>query len=137
MWELLRNASSSTIHHVTEASLAMHIKQQGSLLGMLFEDAHIMAIMTHVGRSWRGVEAALSSLNDAKDRGQEFLDPEDVQAILSGHTMKPTTVEEETPTSSITLASDILKRATDVVYTGIDTGGIELHATHLDQDEDD
>ena len=51
--------------------------------------------------------------------------------------MKPTTVEEETPTSSITLASDILKRATDVVYTGIDTGGIELHATHLDQEEDD
>ena len=72
---MLRNASSSTIHHVTEASLAMHIKQQGSLLGMLFEDAHIMAIMTHVGRSWRGVEAALSSLNDAKDRGQEFLTP--------------------------------------------------------------
>ena len=137
MWELLRNASSSTIHHVTEASLAMHIKQQGSLLGMLFEDAHIMAIMTHVGRSWRGVEAALSSLNDAKDRGQEFLNPEDVQAILSGHTMESTAIEEETPTSSITLASDILKRATDVVYTGIDTGGIELHATPLDQEEDD
>ena len=137
MWELLRNASSSSMHYVSEASLAMHIKQQGSLLGMLFEDAHIMAIMNHVGRSWRGVEAALSSLNDAKDRGQEFLNPEDVQAILSGHALESSAMEEETPTSSITLASDILKRATDVVYTGVDTGGIELHATPLEQEEDD
>ena len=50
--------------------------------------------------------------------------------------MESTAIEEETPTSSITLASDILN-ATDVVYTGIDTGGIELHATPLDQEEDD
>ena len=36
LWELLRNASSSTMHHVTEASLAMHIKNQGLLLCLLY-----------------------------------------------------------------------------------------------------
>ena len=137
LWELLRNASSSTMHHVTEASLAMHIKNQGSLLGMLFEDAHIMEILNHVGQSWRGVEAALSTLNDAKERGQEILNPEDVRATLTGKSVESSTMEEPAATSSITLASDILKRATDVVYTGVDSGGIELHAPPIEEQEDD
>jgi len=137
LWELLRNASSSTMHHVTEGSLALHIKNQGSLLGMLFEDAHIMEILNHVGQSWRGVEAALSTLNDAKERGQEILDPEDVRATLTGESVQTSTMKEPAATSSITLASDILKRATDVVYTGVDSGGIELHAPPIEEQEDD
>lgn len=125
------------MHHVTEASLAMHIKNQGLLLGMLFEDAHIMEILNHVGQSWRGVEAALSTLNDAKERGQEILNPEDVRTTLTGESVESSTMEEPATTSSITLASDILKRATDVVYTGVDSGGIELHAPPIEEQEDD
>ena len=57
LWELLRNASASTVQPASEASLALHIKHQTSLLGMLLEDAHIMQILSHSGQSWRGVEA--------------------------------------------------------------------------------
>ena len=137
LWELLRHASTSTIQPVSEASLAMHIKQQASLLGMLFEDAHTMEVLNHSGQSWRGVEAALSSLKDAYGRGNQILNPEDVVAILSGKSIEQTNETMEPTHSPISLASDILKRATDVVYSEVDIGGIELHGNALEQMEDD
>ena len=137
LWELLRHASVSTIHLVSEASLAMHIKQQASLLGMLFDDAHTMEVLNHSGRSWRGVEAALSTLKDAHGRGQEILNPEDVVAVLNGQSIEASVMKEANANSSISLASDILKRATDVVYSEVDVGGIELHTSALEEEEDD
>ena len=137
LWELLRHASVSTIHRVSEASLAMHIKQQASLLGMLFDDAHTMEILNHSGQSWRGVEAALSTLKDAYGRGQEILNPEDVIAVLNDQSVEASAMEETSADSPIALASDILKRATDVVYSEVDVGGIELHTSALEEEEDD
>lgn len=137
LWELLRHASVSTIQQVSEVSLAMHIKHQASLLGMLFEDAHIMQILSHSGRSWRGVEAAISSLKDAHERGEDIMNPEDVTAILSGQSIQRKMMVESTSGPSISLATDILKRASDVVYSEVDVGGIELHTTALDMEEDD
>ena len=137
LWELLRHASVSTIHSVSEMSLAMHIKQQTSLLGLLFEDAHTMEVLNHCGSSWRGVEAALSTLKDAHERGQEILNPEDVVSILKGQLIEPSDEQEAEPVSSISLASDILKRATDVVYSDVDVGGIELHTRAFEEDDDD
>jgi chromosomal replication initiation ATPase DnaA len=137
LWELLHHASVSTIHRISEASLAMHIKQQASLLGMLFEDAHTMEILNHSGQSWRGVEAALSTLKDAHGRGQEILNPEDVAAVLNGQSIEASAMKEVNANSSISLASDILKRATDVVYSEVDVGGIELHTSALEEEVDD
>ena len=136
-WELLRYASVSTIQPVSDASLATHIQHQASLLGMLFEDAHIMQILHHSGASWRGVEASISMLKDAYERGENILDPEDVVSILKGQSAQQSTDEEAKKEPSISLATDILKRATDVVYSEVDVGGIELHSSALDIEEDD
>ena len=136
-WELLRYASVSTIQPVSDASLATHIRHQASLLGMLFEDAHIMQILHHSGASWRGVEASISMLKDAYERGENILDPEDVVSILKGQSAQQSTDEEAKKEPSISLATDILKRATDVVYSEVDVGGIELHSSALDIEEDD
>lgn len=137
LWELLRYASASTMETASEASLAMHVKHQTSLLGMLLEDAHIMQVLSHTGHSWRGVEAAISMLKDAHERGENIVDPEDVIAVLTGRSLHPTMSNDSTPGPSISLASDILKRATDVVYSEVDAGGIELHSTVLDMEDDD
>ena len=137
LWEFFRSASISTIYPVSQASLAIHIKQQASLLGMLFEDAHTMEVLNYSGQSWRGVEAALSTLKDAHGRGQEILDPEDILVVLNGESSNSFEMEDAEANSSISLASDILKRATDVVYSDVDVGGIELHATTFEEEEDD
>ena len=137
IWELLRNASVSRVQPASEASLALHIKHQTSLLGMLLEDAHIMQLLSHSGQSWRGVEAAISMLKDAHERGENIVDPEDVTTVLSGRSLQSVTRNAAIPEPSISLASDILKRATDVVYTEVDAGGIELHTTALEMEEDD
>ncbi len=137
LWDLLRHASVSMMEPASEASLAMHIKHQTSLLGMLLEDAHIMQVLSHSGHSWRGVDAAISMLKDAHERGENIVDSEDVVAVLSGHSLHSMTKNDSNPGPSISLASDILKRATDVVYSEVDAGGIELHSTALDMDEDD
>jgi len=137
LWELLRYASASTMETASEASLAMHVKHQTSLLGMLLEDAHIMQVLSHTCHSWRGVEAAISMLKDAHERGENIVDLEDVIAVLTGRSVHPTMSNDSTHGPSISLASDILKRATDVVYSEVDAGGIELHSTVLDMEEDD
>ena len=137
LWELLRNASTSTVQSASEASLVLHIKHQTSLLGMLLEDAHIVQLLSHSGQSWRGVEAAISMLKDAHERGENIVEPEDVITILTGRTLQSTTRNDSIPEPSISLASDILKRATDVVYSEVDAAGIELHTTALEIEEDD
>ena len=137
LWELLNQASISTLYSVSEASLAMHIKHQASLMGMLFEDAHTMEVLNHSGISWRGVEASLSTLEDARDSGRKLLNPEDVTLLLQGQISDHSEPREDSPNSSITLASDIFKRASDVVYSDVDVGGIELHTTALEEQEDD
>ena len=104
---------------------------------MLFEDAHTMEVLNYSGQSWRGVEAALSALKDAHEQGQEILDPEDILVVLNGKSSNTFEVEDAEGNSSISLASDILKRATDVVYSDVDAGGIELHATTFEEQEDD
>ena len=45
-------------------------------------------------------------------------------------------MKEQTQTP-ISLASDILKRATDVVYSEVDVGGIELHTSAIEEVDDD
>ena len=137
LWEMLRHASTSTIKPASEASLAIHIKHQTSLLGMLLEDAHIMQVLAHSGHSWRGIEAAISMLKDAHERGENIVEPEDITAILSGQSLHSVVNTNSVPEPSISLATDILKRATDVVYSEVDAGGIELHSTTLDMGEDD
>ena len=137
LWELLRHASASTMQPASEASLALHIKHQTSLLGMLLEDAHIMQVLSHSGQSWRGVEAAISMLKDAHERGESIVDPEDVITVLTGRSLQSDTRIDSIAEPSISLASDILKRATDVVYSEVDAGGIELHSTALEMEEDD
>ena len=137
LWQLLNQASISTLYSVSEASLAMHIKHQASLMGMLFEDAHTMEVLNHSGITWRGVEASLSALKDAHDSGRKLLDPEDVTLLLQGQTSDLPEPKESRPNSSITLASDIFQRASDVVYSDVDVGGIELHTTALEEQEDD
>ena len=137
LWEMLRHASTSTIKPASEPSLAMHIKHQTSLLGMLLEDAHIMQVLSHSGHSWRGVEAAISMLKDAHERGENIIAPEDITTILSGQSLQSIASTDSIPGPSISLATDILKRATDVVYSEVDAGGIELHSTAHVMPEDD
>ena len=137
LWEMLRHASVSTIHPTSEASLAMHVKQQASLLGMLFEDIHTMEVLKQSGASWRGVEAALSALKDARDLGQTVVEPEDIGIILSGRQSQASETMEMPTKTAISLASDIFKRATDVVYSEVDVGGIELHTDAILDAEDD
>ena len=137
LWELLNRASVSTIHPVSEASLAIHIKQHTSLKGMLFEDAHIMEVLSHSGMSWRGVEATLSTLEDARDEGKNLIEPEDISRVLNHELAEPSETRSSEIKSSITLASDIFKRATDVIYSDVDVGGIELHTSALNEQEDD
>lgn len=76
-------------------------------------------------------------LKDAYERGENILDPEDVVSILKGQSPQQSTDEEAKKEPSISFATDILKRATDVVYSEVDVGGIELHSSALDIEEDD
>ena len=65
-------------------------------------------------------------LKDAHERGENIVDPEDVITVLTGRSLQSMTRNDSIPEPSISLASDILKRATDVVYSEVDAGGIEL-----------
>lgn len=96
-----------------------------------------MQILSHSGQSWRGIEAAISVLKDAHERGESIVDPEDIITVLTGRSLQSMTRNSAIPEPSISLASDILKRATDVVYSEVDAGGIELHTTTLEMEEDD
>ena len=50
---------------------------------------------------------------------------QDIVTVLTGRSLQSMTRNSAIPEPSISLASDILKRATNVVYSEVDAGGIE------------
>ncbi len=75
-------------------------------------------------------------LVNANHKGDVAHQPEDVLRILANKPKQEQQVHEQSG-SSITLASDIVRTATDVIYSDKDIGGIELHSTSIDLPEDD
>lgn len=75
-------------------------------------------------------------LVNASQKGDIAHEPEDVLRILAN---KPKQDEHgfEQSGTNITLASDIVRTATDIIYSDKEVGGIELHSTTIDLPEDD
>jgi chromosomal replication initiation ATPase DnaA len=136
LWEVMKNSSSVELLPISSTSLALHVKRESSLQGLLLEDAHIMHLLEHSGNDWRSVNSSIAMLVNASKRGDIAHQPEDVLRILANRPKQ----EENIPNhsgSSITLASDIVRTATDVIYSDKEIGGIELHSTPVDLPEDD
>ena len=75
-------------------------------------------------------------LVNASQKGDIAHEPEDVLRILAN---KPKQEEHgfEQSGINITLASDIVRTATDIIYSDKEVGGIELHSTTINLPEDD
>lgn len=75
-------------------------------------------------------------LVNASKKGDIAHQPEDVLRILANRPKQEENIANRSG-SSITLASDIVRTATDVIYSDREIGGIELHSTAVDLPEDD
>ena len=136
LWDVMKNSSTAELSAVSSTSLALHIKRETSVQGLLLEDAHIMYLLEHTGNDWRSVNSSIAMLVNANQKGDVAHRPEDVLRILANKPKQEEHVHEKRGTS-ITLASDIVRTATDVIYSDKDIGGIELHSTSIDLPEDD
>ena len=136
LWDVMKNSSTAELSPVSSTSLALHIKRETSVQGLLLEDAHIMYLLEHTGNDWRSVNSSIAMLVNANQKGDVAHRPEDVLRILANKPKQEEHVQEKRGTS-ITLASDIVRTATDVIYSDKDIGGIELHSTSIDLPEDD
>ena len=136
LWDVMKNSSTAELSPVSSTSLALHIKRETSVQGLLLEDAHIMYLLEHTGNDWRSVNSSIAMLVNANQKGDVAHRPEDVLRILANKPKQEEHVQEKRGTS-ITLASDIVRTATDVIYSDKDIGGIELHSTSVDLPEDD
>ena len=136
LWDVMKNSSTAELSPVSSTSLALHIKRETSVQGLLLEDAHIMYLLEHTGNDWRSVNSSIAMLVNANQKGDVAHQPEDVLRILANKPKQEEHVHEKRGTS-ITLASDIVRSATDVIYSDKDIGGIELHSTSVDLPEDD
>ena len=136
LWDVMKNSSTAELSPVSSTSLALHIKRESSVQGLLLEDAHIMYLLEHTGNDWRSVNSSIAMLVNANQKGDVAHQPEDVLRILANKPKQEEQVHEQSG-SSITLASDIVRTATDVIYSDKDIGGIELHSTSIDLPEDD
>lgn len=136
LWDVMKKSSVVELSPISSASLALHIKRESSLQGLLLEDAHIMHLLEHTGNDWRSVNSSIAILANANEKGDVVYQPEDVLRILAN---KPKQEEHsfERSGTNITLATDIVRTATDVIYSDKDVGGIELHSTVIDLPEDD
>ena len=136
LWDVMKNSSTAELSPVSSTSLALHIKRESSVQGLLLEDAHIMYLLEHTGNDWRSVNSSIAMLVNANQKGDVAHQPEDVLRILANKPKQEEQVHEQSG-SSITLASDIVRTATDVIYSDKDIGGMELHSTSIDLPEDD
>ena len=136
LWDVMKHSSTAELSPVSSTSLALHIKRESSVQGLLLEDAHIMYLLEHTGNDWRSVNSSIAMLVNANQKGDVAHQPEDVLRILANKPKQEQQVHEQSG-SSITLASDIVRTATDVIYSDKDIGGIELHSTSIDLPEDD
>ena len=136
LWDVMKHSSTAELSPVSSTSLALHIKRESSVQGLLLEDAHIMYLLEHTGNDWRSVNSSIAMLVNANQKGDVAHQPEDVLRILANKPKQEEQVYEQSG-SSITLASDIVRTATDVIYSDKDIGGIELHSTSIDLPEDD
>ena len=75
-------------------------------------------------------------LVNANQKGDIAHQPEDVLRILASKPKQEEHIHEQT-CSRLTTASDIVRTATDVIYSDKEIGGIELHSTAIDLPEDD
>jgi hypothetical protein len=136
LWDVMKNSSSVELLPISSTSLALHVKRESSLQGLLLEDAHIMHLLEHTGNDWRSVNSAIAMLVNASQKGDNAHHPEDVLRILANRPKQEESVSNRSGTS-ITLASDIVRTATDVIYSDKEIGGIELHTSAVDLPEDD
>ena len=136
LWDVMKNSLTAELAPISSTSLALHVKRESSLQGLLLEDAHIMYLLEHTGNDWRSVNSSIAMLANANQKGDVAHQPEDVLRILANKPKQEEQIHEQSG-SSITLASDIVRTATDVIYSDKDIGGIELHSTSLDLPEDD
>ena len=136
LWDVMKHSSTAELSPTSSTSLALHIKRESSLQGLLLEDAHIMYLLEHTGNDWRSVNSSIAMLVNANQKGDIAHQPEDVLRILANKPKQEEHVHEQSG-SSITLASDIVRTATDVIYSDKDIGGIELHSTSIELAEDD
>jgi DNA replication protein DnaC len=136
LWDVMKHSSTAELSQVSSTSLALHVKRESSVQGLLLEDAHIMYLLEHTGNDWRSVNSSIAMLVNANQKGDVAHQPEDVLRILANKPKQQEQVHEQSG-SSITLASDIVRTATDVIYSDKEIGGIELHSTSIDLPEDD
>ena len=136
LWNVMKNSTQIDLAPISSTSLAIHIKRESSLQGLLLDDVHIMHLLEHTGNDWRSVNASITMLVNASEKGDIANKPEDVIRILAN---KPKQEEHgfEQSGINITLASDIVRTATDIIYSDKEVGGIELHSTKIDLPDDD
>lgn len=136
LWDVMKHSSSVELLPISSTSLALHVKRESSLQGLLLEDAHIMHLLEHSGNDWRSVNSSIAMLVNASKRGDIAHQPEDVLRILANRPKQEEHISNQSG-SSITLASDIVRTATDVIYSDKEIGGIELHSSAVNLPEDD
>lgn len=136
LWGVMKSSTQIDLAPLSSTSFATHIKRECSLQGLLFDDVHIMHILEHTGNDWRSVKASIAMLVNASQKGDIAHEPKDIHRILNNEPKQEQHGFEQIGTN-ITLASDIVRTATDIIYSDKDVGGIELHSTAIDLPEDD
>ena len=129
LWEVMRSATSIWIGKPSSVSLITHLRRHTSGRAMLLDDSMLARIVSHSDGDWRSTDAAFEKVALAIESGERIVNADDVEMILLERPIAKSNVEEYIERENLeSVASQVISKSIDQVYTGVDPAGVELHS---------
>ncbi len=129
LWEVMRSATSIWIGKPSSASLITHLRRHTSGRAMLLDDSMLARIVSHSDGDWRSTDAAFEKVALAIESGERIVNADDVEMILLEKPIAKSNVEVFVERENLeSVASQVISKSIDQVYTGLDPAGVELHS---------
>lgn len=129
LWEVMRSATSIWIGKPSSASLITHLRRHTSGRAMLLDDSMLARIVSHSNGDWRSTDAAFEKVALAIESGERIVNADDVEMVLLEKPVAKSNVEVFVERENLeSVASQVISKSIDQVYTGVDPAGVELHS---------
>ena len=128
LWDLLRTGVKTILSPVGIGSLMLYSRSLALQKSIMLSDEQLALVVTHGSSGWRTTRNAIDKLEAAVKNGYPLNEVSDVHNILNDielESQKITTQGSKVDIESI--ANQVISSATDVVYSDIEFGGIELN----------
>ncbi len=129
LWEVMRSATSIWLRKPSASSLMTHLRREASGRALLLDDSMLARIVKHGNGDWRSTDAAFEKVALGIESGEKIISSEDVTHILEDVPIPITELERFAEREDLEdVASRVISKTLDHVYTGTDIGGVEIHA---------